>query len=181
MPKTLTSFVCILLLSACSAVTVDAYKNFEPLLDPVAFFDGKLTAHGVIKNRSGLVIRTFNADINAYWRDGIGTLEEEFLFDDGEVQHRVWTLTPSGNGTYISTAGDVVGEGLLSFSGNSIFLDYVLRVPYGGSSVDVRVDDRMYLVSEDVLINESIMKKYGVRVGSISLVIIRHRVATPVT
>ena len=181
MPKTLTAFVCILLLSACSAVSVDDYENFEPSLDPVAFFDGKLTAHGVIKNRGGLVTRTFNADINAYWRDGVGTLEEEFLFNDGEVQHRVWTLTPSGNGAYISTAGDVVGEGLLSFSGNSIFLDYVLRVPYGGSSVDIRVDDRMYLVSEDVLINESIMKKYGVRVGSISLVIIRQRVATPAT
>ena len=135
----------------------------------------------IIKNRSGLVIRTFNADINAFWRDGIGTLEEDFLFDDGEVQQRVWTLTPSGNGTYISTAGDVLGEGLLSFSGNSIFLDYVLTIPYGESSVDVRVDDRMYLVSENVLINESIMKKFGIRVGSISLVIIRHRVATPVT
>lgn len=181
MPKSLTSFVCIMLLSACSAVSVDDYKNFEPSLDPVAFFDGKLKAHGVIKSRSGLVIRTFNADINAYWRDGVGTLEEEFLFDDGEVQQRVWTLTPSGNGTYISTAGDVLGEGLLSFSGNSIFLDYVLTIPYGESSVDVRVDDRMYLVSENVLINESIMKKFGIRVGSISLVIIRHRVATPVS
>ncbi|MEH6592583.1 MAG: DUF3833 domain-containing protein [Halioglobus sp.] len=168
-----------LLLGACSSVSVDDHANFRPALDPVLFFDGKLTAHGVIKNRGGRVIRTFSADIVASWQNGVGTLDEAFVFDDGEVQQRVWTLTPSGDGTYLSTAGDVVGEGLLTTAGNSIFLDYVLRIAYGESSIDVKVDDRMYLVSENVLINESIMKKFGVRVGSIALVIIRHESSTP--
>jgi len=167
-------------MAACSSVSVDDYRDFEPSLDPARFFDGKLTAHGVIKNRGGRVIRTFNADIIAFWQDGVGTLEEDFLFDDGEIQRRVWTLTPKGDGTYVSTAGDVVGEGMLESTGNSIFLDYVLRIAYGESSIDVRVDDRMYLVSENVLINESSMKKFGVRVGGITLVIIRHEAATPV-
>ena len=181
MPLRLATCVILLLLGACSSVSVDDYRGFEPALDPVRFFDGKLTAHGVIKNRGGRVIRTFSADIIAFWQDGVGTLEEDFLFDDGEIQRRVWTLTPKGDGTYVSTAGDVVGEGLLESSGNSIFLDYVLRIAYGESSVDVRVDDRMYLVSENVLINESSMKKFGVRVGGITLVIIRHEATTPVT
>ena len=181
MTKILICLVLSTVLGACSSVSVDDYSNLEPSLDPVVFFDGKLSAHGVIKDRGGVVIRTFNADIDAFWRDGVGTLDENFLFDDGEIQRRVWTLTPSGTGHYISTAGDVVGEGKLSFSGNSIFLDYVLRIAYGGASVDVRVDDRMYLVSEDVLINESIMTKYGVRVGSIALVIIRHETPSTAT
>jgi hypothetical protein len=180
MSKLLSAALVILVLSACSSASVDDYANFEPKLDPVLFFDGKLTAHGVIKNRGGGVIRTFSADINAYWKDDIGTLEEEFLFDDGEIQLRKWTLTPTGDGTYVSTAGDVVGEGQLIYAGNSIFLDYVLRIAYGESSIDVRVDDRMYLVSDNVLINESIMKKFGVRVGSIALVIIRHEAGQPV-
>ena len=103
--------------------------------------------------------------------NGIGTLDERFTFDDGEQQERVWKLKPLGDGSYSATAGDVVGEAALQVAGNSLFLDYVLRVPYGGDTIDVRIDDRMYLVSERVLLNESIMTKWGFEVGQITLVI----------
>jgi hypothetical protein len=143
------------------------------LLEPEKFFDGELTAHGVIKDRGGKVIRYFNVEIVAYWEDGIGTLEEDFVFDDGELDRRVWTLTPNGEGRYAGTAGDVVGDGQVTVAGNSMFLDYVLRIPWNDGTLDLRIDDRMYLVSPDVLINESRMKKFGFGVGEILLVIKR--------
>ncbi|MEM0954700.1 MAG: DUF3833 domain-containing protein [Pseudomonadota bacterium] len=164
----------IALLAACSSITVQDYSDGSPAFTPEGFFNGKLTAHGVVMNRAGKVTRHFNADIDAYWREGVGTLDEDFLFDDGEAQKRVWTLTPDGRGGYIGRAGDVVGDGSLSYSGNAVFLDYVLRVPYGDGSIDLRVDDRMYLVSENVLINESRLSKFGVNVGRILLTIVRH-------
>ena len=160
-------------LAACSSVQVEDYAANSPALVPEDFFDGRLTAHGVIKDRGGRVIRRFNAEIKAYWEEGIGTLEEDFVFDDGEQQRRVWTLTPSGPGRYRGTAGDVVGEGDITVAGNSMFLDYVLRIPYGDGTLDLRIDDRMYLVDPDTLINESAMKKFGVEVGEILLVIVR--------
>ena len=163
----------LLIVAGCSSVQVDDYADNKPVLDPQTFFDGQLSAHGVIKDRGGKVIRYFNVDIKAYWRDGIGTLEEDFVFDDGEQDRRVWTLTPSGKGRYIGTAGDVVGDGQVSIAGNSMFLDYVLRIPYGDGTLDLRIDDRMYLVSPDVLINESRMIKFGFDVGEILLVIRR--------
>tara|TARA_R110001592_G_scaffold337300_1_gene623670 strand:- start:288048 stop:288491 length:444 start_codon:yes stop_codon:yes gene_type:complete len=143
----------------------------QPSLQPETFFNGQLSAHGVVKNRSGKVIRYFNADIKAYWKDGIGTLEEDFVFNDGEKDRRVWTLTPAGDGSYIGTAGDVVGAGDVEFAGNSMFLDYVLRIPYNDGSLDIRIDDRMYLVDPNTLINESRMTKFGFDVGEILLVI----------
>lgn len=163
----------LLIVAGCSSVQVDDYADNKPVLDPQTFFDGQLSAHGVIKDRGGKVIRYFNVDIKAYWRDGIGTLEEDFVFDDGEQDRRVWTLTPSGKDRYIGTAGDVVGDGQVSIAGNSMFLDYVLRIPYGDGTLDLRIDDRMYLVSPDVLINESRMIKFGFDVGEILLVIRR--------
>jgi hypothetical protein len=132
-----------------------------------------LTAHGVVKDGGGKVIRYFNADIKAYWRDGVGTLEEDFVFDDGEKSRRVWTLRPNGTGRYVGTAGDVVGEGQVRVAGNSMFLDYVLRITYGDGTLDLHIDDRMYLVTPDVLINESRMIKFGFAVGEILLVIER--------
>jgi hypothetical protein len=158
---------------ACSPVKVTDYAGLEPKLDPVRFFDGPLTAHGVVKDRSGRVIRSFNAVIEASWEQGVGTLVEDFVFDDGEQQQRIWTLTPDAEGGYVGTAGDVVGPGQMQVAGNSIFLEYVLRIPYSGSTVDVAVDDRMYLVAPDVLVNESVMTKFGFRVGTILLVIVR--------
>jgi len=160
-----------MLLSACSSVTVDDYAGNKPTLDPKTFFNGDMSAHGVVKDRSGKVIRYFNATINAYWDGDIGTLEEDFIFDDGEEQRRVWTLTPNDNGGYIGTAGDVIGDGDIKIAGNSMFLNYVLRVPYNDGTIDLAIDDRMYLVSPTVMINESTMTKFGINVGSLLLVI----------
>jgi hypothetical protein len=159
---------------ACSSVSVDDYADNSPPLAPEKFFDGQLSAHGIVKDRNGLVLRYFNADITASWTDGIGTLDEQFRFDDGEQQTRVWTLVPAGGGTYTATAPDVIGEGTMQVAGNSLFLDYVLRIPYGDGTIDLRIDDRMYLVSERVLLNQSRMNKWGINVGEIILVIQKH-------
>tara|TARA_R110002124_G_scaffold48299_2_gene142806 strand:- start:113 stop:649 length:537 start_codon:yes stop_codon:yes gene_type:complete len=173
MLRTLLIATLAALLTACSGVKVTDYRDARPALDIEQFFNGELTAHGVVKNRGGKVIRTFNADISAHWRDGVGTLVEDFVFDDGETQQRIWTLRPNGDGYYTGTAGDVVGEARLQQAGNSLFLDYVLRLPYRGGEIDVRVDDRMYLVAPDILINESTLSNFGWRVGNLVLVIAR--------
>ncbi|MDH3389274.1 MAG: DUF3833 domain-containing protein [Gammaproteobacteria bacterium] len=158
-------------IAGCSSISVEDYAANKPRLVAEEFFNGKLAAHGIVKNRGGKVIRYFSADINAYWVDGIGTLDEQFVFDDGERQTRVWKLNPSGSGSYIATAGDVVGEGSMQVAGNGVFLDYVLRIPYGDGTIDLHIDDRMYLVSDRILLNESIMTKWGFEVGEITLVI----------
>jgi len=128
------------LFSAC-AVTVQDYAQNQPTLQMTEFFQGSLTAHGVVKNFRGRVIRHFNADITAYWRDGTGYLEEDFVFDNGDLERRVWTLEPSDTGGYTGTAGDVIGTGDVTVSGNSAFLDYVLRIPFNDGTIDIRVDD----------------------------------------
>lgn len=168
-----TAFIAFTLvaISACSSVSIEKYADNHPKLVLETFFEGPLKAHGIVKNRGGAVIRYFSATINAGWHDGIGTLDEHFVFDDGEQQTRVWKLTPTGDGTYIATAGDVIGAAPMKVAGNSLFLDYVLRIPYGEGTIDLRVDDRMYLVSDRVLLNESVMTKWGFKVGQITLVI----------
>ena len=102
LPPVIALLLILPVLAACSSITVQDYAANQPTLVPETFFQGKLTAHGVVKNRGGKVIRYFNADIKAYWKDGVGTLEEDFMFDDGEPDRRVWTLTPQGNGRYMA-------------------------------------------------------------------------------
>jgi hypothetical protein len=173
--RTLAGFSIFLLslgmLQACSSVPVSEYADNSPTMVVEEFFNGSLRAHGIVKDRSGKVTRYFNASINAYWLDGVGTLDEVFKFDDGEEQRRVWKLVKDDAGNYVGSANDVVGTSMLEVAGNSLFLDYVLRIPYDDGTLDLHIDDRMYLVSERVLINESVMTKWGFNVGQITLVI----------
>ena len=161
----------LITLTGCSAVPIEEYAENSPVLVAETFFSGELIASGIVKDRSGRVIRYFNAIIDASWEGGVGTLDEQFVFDDGEEQTRVWTLERTAAGAYIATAGDVIGESQMKVLGNSLFMQYVLRIPYGDGTIDVNVDDRMYLVSDTVLLNESVMSKWGFNVGQITLVI----------
>ena len=55
-----------------------------------------------------------------------------------------------------------------------MFFDYTLRIELEDGPIDVKIDDRMYRVSENVVINESKMRKLGFGVGEIVLTILRH-------
>ena len=84
-------------------------------------------------------------------------------------------MSKNAEGTYSGTAGDVVGEARGEVAGNSMFLKYVLRIPYGDGDLDITIDDRMYLTEPSLLVNESKMYKFGFRVGEIILVIVKER------
>ena len=163
--------LCLTLVSACASVSVEDYEKNQPRMDVREFFDGNLSAHGIVKNRSGEVIRYFNATIIASWDDDVGELDETFYFDDGEEQKRIWILQPDGSGNLSATANDVIGAGQMQVSGNSIFMNYKLRIAYDDDTLDLYIDDRMYRVSDRVVINESTMRKWGFEVGKIILVI----------
>lgn len=161
----------VAILSGCASPSLDDYRGRTPTLVPQQFFQGTLSARGVVKNFSGKVIRTFDADIEASWdSDGVGTLNEVFRFSDGEIQKRVWTLTPNDEG-YRANAGDVVEPGTMRWQGNAINMNYVLRVAYGDGTIDLRMDDWMYLVAPGTVINQTTMSKWGVDVGELVLVI----------
>lgn len=172
--KTLFLTGLLFMLPSCSTTSLDDYAANRPALDPHHFFNGSLSAHGVLKDRSGKVTRYFNATIDAHWDNGIGTLKEKFIFDDGEIQYRNWTLKPTTGGGYAATAGDVIGTGRAQVKGNAMQLDYVLEVNYKGKPLQLHVDDWMWQVDENTLLNESTLRKWGFRVGSIQLVIVKN-------
>jgi len=173
----LFGLICMVL-TACST-PISEYQHTAPALIVENFFNGKLKAGGIVKDHKGKVIRTFVADIDAHWQNGIGILDEHFVFDDGEKQQRTWKLIPQANTSshttsYTATAGDVANVAQVNVSGNAMFLKYVLTIPYKNATMDITVDDKMYLVNDNVIINESRLTKFGFPVGSITLTIQKH-------
>jgi hypothetical protein len=175
--KLLCSFLIVFLLTACSSVNINQYKDNQPTLVLDQFFNGELTAHGILKNRSGEVIRYFNVTMTGTWDDkGVGTLAEKFIFNDNSIQYRTWTFTPVSTDEgmqYQATANDTLAATMIDLSGNAFFMNYDLLIKYKGDDLDVNIDDKMYLINDEVMINESVMTKFGIEVGYITLTIIK--------
>lgn len=160
----------VLWLSGCATSSVEQYVEGRPEFDPVAFFNGDLVAEGVVYNRSGQKTRSFVADIQAYWDDEYGFLDEVFLFSDGEKQYRLWEFRRLGHQQWEGQAGDVVGPARFEHSGNAIAMNYKLRVTQqNGRHITLNMEDWLYQVSSDVLIAQTTMRWFGIRVGHINL------------
>lgn len=158
-----------LLLAGCGNVEVERYAGEQPTLDLVAFFSGPVQAWGMVQNRSGEVTKRFHVRIDSR-RDGERLiLDERFVYSDGTRQQRTWTLIPDGNGRWRGEAGDVVGEAQGQVAGNALQWRYRLDVPVDGRHWVLDMDDWMYLMDQDTLINRTRMSKFGVEVGQVTL------------
>ncbi|MGL6071333.1 DUF3833 domain-containing protein [Craterilacuibacter sp.] len=163
--------LCVLLLSACSSPKLADYQNSSPPLKLEQFFDGPLRGWGMVEDRNGKVLRRFVVDIDASWQGARGQLDERFVFDDGERQRRVWSLERLANGRYLGRAGDVVGDASGAGAGAAFNFAYTLRVKVDGREWDLAIDDWMFLVDDKQLLNRSVMKKFGIEVGTITLML----------
>ncbi len=153
---------------------LEDFKDKTPEFIPQEYFNGKMTAYGLVKDRSGKIIRTFKGVLIGSWDEkGIGTLDEKFVYDDGEELTRVWTLKPTGEKSFDATAHDIVGTAKMKSLGNTVMIDYVMRVPYNDSTIDISVRDWLHLQEDGVIINHSKMKKFGFTVGELVITIIK--------
>ena len=160
-------------LTGCASPQPIEYASATPKLDIKTYFNGPVRGWGMVQDRSGKVLRRFVVDIDAKWetKDGrpYGTLDERFVWSDGERQTRVWHITEQSPGQYRGEAGDVIGGASGTAAGNVLNWAYILRIPYNGSSLDVRVDDWMILVDEGTLLNRADMLFWGLRVGELTI------------
>lgn len=157
-----------LLLGACSARLED-YRDTRPVLDLRQFFRGDVQAWGQFQDRSGKVVKRFRVQVKGTWQGNDGRLDEYFVYDDGSRQTRTWLLTALPDGRYAGRAGDVVGEARGQAVGSALHWRYTLALPVDGKVYHVTMDDWMYLQDPDTLVNRTVMRKFGLRLGEVTL------------
>ncbi len=168
--RSLVAICSAFLLVGCSA-NISDYQSTSPEFDMKTFFDGKLEAYGMVQNRDGKVIRRFRADLIGSWEGNTGLLEEDFFYDDGETQRRVWNLVKHGDNRYSGVASDSVGEATGQSQGFAFNWQYTLAIKVDGKVWDIKLNDWIYQIDESRLINQTEMTKWGFNVGQIILVI----------
>ena len=158
-------------------MSIDDFTKSTPKFIPQEYFNGKLLAYGIVKDFNGKIIRSFKGELVGSWdTNGIGTLDESFIYSDGEKLKRVWTLTPTKfPNSFVGTAGDIIGEAPMKVNGNTLMIDYTMRVPYGDSTLDIDVKDWLHLQEDGVILNHSKMKKFGIEVGELVITIIKQQ------
>jgi hypothetical protein len=158
------------LLAGCaSAPTPETYREERPVLDLQRYFTGTVDAWGYFQDRGGKVVKRFTVEIKCAWAGPVGTLDESFTYSDGTTSRRVWTITKIDANTYTGTAADVVGEAIGEAYGNALRWQYTLKLPVDGKVYEVQFDDWMYLMDEEVMLNYSVMRKFGFRLGEVVL------------
>ncbi|WP_345316396.1 DUF3833 domain-containing protein [Ferrimonas gelatinilytica] len=163
----------ILPLFACSSHDMSQYQGLTPSLDMRAFFNGPLEATGMVVDRGGQVTRRFTVTMIGRWEGNVGTLDEQFFWDDGEQSERIWTLTDLGDGRLKGEAADVEGFAEGRVSGPVLHWSYDLRLPEDQGGWLIHFDDTMALVTEKELMNVAVMTKWGIEVGRVIISIRR--------
>ena len=156
--------------TGCASTDIDQYAD-NPTRQLVLedYFLGKTTAHGVFEDRFGKVRRTFKVDITGTVKDDQLTLKEDFLYNDGERETRVWVIDILGDGNYRGTASDVPGYASGKTAGNAFNWKYKVDLSVNGKIWKVGFDDWMYLLEDNVLINRAYVSRYGIRIGEVTI------------
>nr|WP_182033866.1 DUF3833 domain-containing protein [Vibrio diabolicus] len=156
------------LLSACSA-DIDNYQSSTPTFDLFGYFEGDTKAWGMVQDYTEQQTRRFEVDIVGTVEGNTLTLVEDFVFDDGEVDQRIWVITKLEDGRYEGKAEDIIGVATGAEQGNALQWRYDFELQMDDSKVTVTFDDWLYRQDEKHVFNLTKIKKFGIEVGTITL------------
>ena len=172
-------------LQACSQQKLSSFDKTQPAFSLFEFFDGESLAYGIFEDRFGNLRRRFKVNImgkrTQQIKDGEGfeqiTLVEDFVYEDGEKQQRIWTIkkdfSESGSEVYRGEAEDVIGIAEGSASGSTFYWQYDIDLKISDNNLRVKFSDWIYQMDDYVAINKATVSKFGVKIGTVMLVFVR--------
>jgi len=169
----LFALLSFLLIASCTAKpSFDDPSLSSQKLDLEEFFDGEFIAYGQFQDILGTVRRSFEVRIVGEWDGEQLRLVEDFVYEDGATEQRIWTLVKTGADTWEGTAPGVIGVAKGVEQDNRFNWKYQIDLPIpaaDGTIETLRVDfdDWMWLLSEDRLLNRAYVKRFGVDIGDV--------------
>jgi hypothetical protein len=169
------SLAAFVVLAACTGKpSFDDPALSDRQLNLEEFFDGNLVAYGQFQDVLGTVRRSFVVNITGDWDGERLILTEDFVYEDGSTEQRVWTLVKTGDDTWEGTAPGVIGTATGREDGDRFNWQYEINLPIPsatGETETLRVtfDDWMWLLSEDRLFNRAYVKWAGFDIGDVSI------------
>jgi hypothetical protein len=169
--KTKFSFLSLvtLLISGCSSMNVEDFENTQPEFVLEEYFEGRTMAWGLFEDRFGRVQRQFVVTMDGTWDGTTLILNEDFVYNDGETENRVWTLTKTDDMNYEGTTQNSIGTARGTRAGNAFNWEYDFNLKVGDDTWKVKFDDWMFLQPNGVLLNKATVTRWGFKLGTVYL------------
>jgi hypothetical protein len=158
-----------LVIGGCSSMKIEDFSQTEPAFVLEEYFEGQTTAWGLFEDRFGNVQRQFVVDIDGQWDGKTLILREDFVYDDGETETRVWTITKTGDNSYEGETENAIGTAKGSLAGNAFHWAYGFNLKVGDGYWKVNFDDWMFLQPDGVLLNKAKITRWGLTLGTVFL------------
>ena len=167
--KKIPYLIIFLTLLGCSTMKIDDFANTEPEFNLMQFFEGNVEAWGIVEDRFGNLKRQFKVDMNGTIKDGVLTLEEDFIYADGEKDKRIWQFSKLDENSYKGLANDIIGEAIAKERGNAFNMKYKMDLDLGFSVLRVGFNDWMYRIDKETIINKASISKFGFNIATVTL------------
>lgn len=131
------------------------------------YFEGEVVATGQFQDVFGTVRRRFDVTIDGTWDGETLRLVEDFVYEDGSTEQRIWTLQKTGPQSWEGTAPGVLGVATGQEDGDTFNWFYTIDLPVPDGTLRVSFDDWMWLFDERRVLNRAYMKKFGVDIGEV--------------
>ncbi|WP_349360035.1 DUF3833 family protein [Stappia sp.] len=135
------------------------------------YFQGRTVGKGVFESGIAGVRREFTVVTHGTWNPKTFTLRlrEDFAYDDGERDTKVWFFQKVAADRYIGTRSDVLNPVTIRAGGPSITFSYAAEVATGDGPVALRFFDTLTRVDARTVRNTADVMKYGIVVGTVDL------------
>jgi hypothetical protein len=163
-------FLCLGLAACSGRPSLDDEVLSDRILNLEEFFEGRTTAHGQFQDVFGNVLRRFEVQIEGTWDGRTLKLVEDFVYDDGETEQRIWTLRKTGKESWSGSAPGVLGSASGVEQGDTFNWTYRIDLPVRDGTMRVAFDDWMWLLSDDRLLNRAYVSRFGVPIGEAIIV-----------
>ena len=141
------------------------FEGATPGFDPIAYFNGPTHSWGVLQAADGAPKSRFRAELSGHLVADDLVLTQDFTFEDGHRQQRIWHMHKVDAHRYDATANGVIGVATGYVYGNAFRWDYTLQLTPNPLS-RVQMHHWMYLAGDGVtLLNQVTIRKFGVQVG----------------
>jgi hypothetical protein len=164
----LLAFIAILV-SGCSSMNVEDFAQAQPEFVLEDYFQGRTMAWGLFEDRFGKVQRQFVVTMNGTWDGTTLILNEDFVYNDGEKENRVWTLTKTDDMNYEGSTENSIGTARGTRAGNAFNWKYAFNLKVGDDYWKVKFDDWMFLQPNGVLLNKATVTRWGFKLGTVYL------------
>lgn len=137
------------------------------------YFSGKTSATGSFSAINGTK-RKFAVDLFGKWNGKTLTLLEVFAYDDGQRDRKTWRFEKIAKNKYRGTREDVVGQTLVTISGDTARFTYLVDLDPTDKTNLVRFHDTMRLRDDGTVLNKALVTKFGLPVALTRVEFQRH-------